>query len=201
MKTTKKYGLEFAGPRRVRRGGWLTLLTALTVLTVITAIVGWLMWLVHRASTAGDVMPVMSGMRPALRAAGFGLPEWVAYGLVGTLTMSVLALSAWNAIMGPRPAIEDGDGWADAPGIDVEESTEPWMAELQAMMARRHVLVSVRQCRQIRALCVPRHRMDLVMLDAFLRRELGLRLFVTSLKEVQAICGKADVGGKEGAAA
>lgn len=195
MKTTNKYGLEFAGPRRVRRGGWLTLLTALAVLTVITAIVGWLMWLVHRASTAGDVMPVMSGMRPALQAAGFGLPEWVAYGVVGTLTMSVLALIAWNAIVGPRPAIEVGDDWKDAPGLDVEEGMEPWMAELQALMARRHVLVSVKQCRQMRALCVPRHRMDLVMLDAFLRRELGLRLFVTSLKEVQAICGKA---GKEG---
>lgn len=106
---TNKYGLEFAGPRRVRRGGWVTLLTALTVLTVITALVCWLVSLVHRAAMCGDVMPPM-------RMAGFGVPEWVAYGVLGTLTMCVLALGAWNVIVGPRPAMEDGEGWADKPG-------------------------------------------------------------------------------------
>lgn len=185
---TNKYGIEFAGPRRVKRGGWVTLLTALTVLTVITAMLWWLVSLVHRAATCGDVMPPM-------RMAGFGVPEWIAYGVLGTVGMSLLGVLAWNAIVGPRPAMEDGEGWSDAVAPATEEITEPWMVELQALMARRHVQVSTKQCRQIRALCVPRHRMDLVMLDAFLRRELGLRLFVTSLKEVQAICGKA---GKEG---
>lgn len=188
MKTVNKYGLEYAGPRRARRGALKQWLIDLVIGAVAMALLWWLFSLVHRAATVGDVMPPR-------RMAGFGLPEWVAYGVVGTLTMSVLALIAWNAIVGPRPAIEEGDDWKDAPGLDVEEGMEPWMAELQALMARRHVLVSVKQCRQMRALCVPRHRMDLVMLDAFLRRELGLRLFVTSLKEVQAICGKA---GKEG---
>lgn len=105
---TNKYGIEFAGPRRVKRGGWVTLLTALTVLTVITAMLWWLVSLVHRAATCGDVMPPM-------RMAGFGVPEWIAYGVLGTVVMSLLAVIAWNAIVGPRPAMEDGEGWGDKP--------------------------------------------------------------------------------------
>lgn len=194
MKTVNKYGLEYAGPRRARRGALKQWLIDLVIGAAAMALLWWLFSLVHRAATVGDVMPV-SGLKPELRTAGFAVPLWVAYGVVGTLTMSVIAVIAWNAVVGPRPAMEDGEGWSDAVVPDVEENMEPWMAELQALMARRHVLVSVKQCRQMQALCVPRHRMDLVMLDAFLRRELGLRLFVTSLKEVQAICGKA---GKEG---
>ncbi len=188
MKTVNKYGLEYAGPRRARRGALRQWLMDLIIGAVAMALLWWLVSMVSRAATVGDVMP-------PLRMAGFGVADWIAYGVLGTVVMSLLALIAWNAIVGPRPAMEDGEGWSDAVVPDVEELAEPWMAELQALMAQRHVLVSMKQCRQIRALCVPRHRMDLVMLDAFLRRELGLRLFVTSLKEVQAICGKA---GKEG---
>lgn len=102
MKTVNKYGLEYAGPRRVRRGGWVTLLTALTVLT---ALVWWLVSLVHRAATRGDVMPVgaQAGYEvpkgtPMLLAAGFGVPEWVAYGVVGTVVMGILAWLSWGAM-------------------------------------------------------------------------------------------------------
>lgn len=188
MKPVNKYGLEYAGPRRARRGAMRQWLIDLIIGAATMALLWWLFSLVHRAATCGDVMP-------PLRMAGFGVADWIAYGVLGTVGMSLLGVLAWNAIVGPRPAMEDGEGWSDAVAPATEEITEPWMVELQALMARRHVQVSTKQCRQIRALCVPRHRMDLVMLDAFLRRELGLRLFVTSLKEVQAICGKA---GKEG---
>lgn len=117
MKTVNKYGLEFAGPRRARRGAlkqWLIDLVMIAVAIGLIALIWWLLSLVSRAATCGDVMP-LSGLKPELRTAGFGVPEWVAYGVLGTLTMSVLALVAWNVIVGPRPAMEDGEGWADKP--------------------------------------------------------------------------------------
>lgn len=189
MNTMNKYGIEYAGPRRVKRSGWMTVGTALTVLTLITAVICWLLWLVHRASTAGDVMPVMGGMRPALRAAGFGLPEWVAYGVVGTLTMSVLGLAALNAIL---PRRTDADEVAARWQHDVMEEgmQEPWQKELSEWFKQRDVWISAKNARQMQALAQPDHVMALPMLDSYLRRELGLRLFVTSLMEIQAICGK-----------
>lgn len=105
---TNKYGLEYAGPRRARRGALKQWLIDLIIGAAAMALLWWLFSLVHRAATAGDVMPPM-------RMAGFGVPEWVAYGVLGTLTMSVLALAAWNVIVGPRPAMEDSEGWADKP--------------------------------------------------------------------------------------
>lgn len=190
MKTVNKYGIEFAGQRRVKRSGWMTVATALTVLTLITAVICWLVWLVYRASTAGDVMPVMGGMRPALRAAGFGLPEWVAYGVVGTLTMSVLGLAAWNVILPRRTQCDEVASARWQQEVMDEGLHEPWQQELSEWFKQRDVWISAKNARQIKALAQPDHVMALPMLDSYLRRELGLRLFVTSLMEIQAICGK-----------
>lgn len=114
MKPVNKYGLEYAGPRRARRGALRQWLIDLVIGAAAMALLWWLFSLVHRAATCGDVMPVR-GLKPELLMAGFGVPEWVAYGVLGTLTMSVLALVAWNVIVGPPPAMEDGEGWADKP--------------------------------------------------------------------------------------
>ena len=146
---------------------------------VAMALIWWLFSLVSRAATVGDVMP-------PLRMAGFGLPEWVAYGVVGTLTMSVLGLAAWNAIL---PRRTDADEVAAA-RWQHEVMEEPWHKELSEWFKQRDVWISAKNARQMQALAQPDHVMALPMLDSYLRRELGLRFFVTSLMEIQAICGK-----------
>lgn len=117
MKTVNKYGLEYAGPRRARRGALKQWLIDLVIGAVAMVLLWWLFSLVYRAATVGDVMPLgaQAGKPMLLRAAGFGLPEWVAYGVLGTLAMSVLALLAWNAIVGSRQAMDDGDWGVDKP--------------------------------------------------------------------------------------
>jgi hypothetical protein len=72
-----------------------------------------------------------------------------------------------------------------------EVEAEPvWMRELMGLFARRGILLTRRNCEQMRALCAPDHPLALVMLDSYLRRELGTRLFVTSLMEIQSVCAK-----------
>jgi len=64
------------------------------------------------------------------------------------------------------------------------------MRELMGLFSRRGILLTRRNCEQMRALCAPDHPLALVMLDSYLRRELGTRLFVTSLMEIQSVCAK-----------
>ena len=203
MKTVNKYGIEFAGQPRARRGwkrrlgGWLWSLVWMVLVSL--ALWGLFAWATGRVTgLTGVTSLTMARPASAMRLAGFGVPEWVAYGITGTLVLGILARLAWGAM---QEAFQIGE-LSEPPehdGLEVEANAapmvEPWMEELRAMMRRRNSVITDKQCRQIRALCVPRHRMDLVMLDAFLRRELGLRLFVTTLKEVQAICAKGDVTG------
>lgn len=68
---------------------------------------------------------------------------------------------------------------------------EAWRLELERFFAARGALIADWQARHMRALCVPNHAQALVMLDSFLRREFKMRLFMTSLMEIQAICAKA----------
>jgi hypothetical protein len=184
MNSNNKFGLEYAGPRRVRRGGWMTVLTALTLLT-LAALAGWLWCWVRHAAVFGDVMPPM-------RRAGF--PDWVAYGAVGTVVAFMLARVAWDVCVEPSKAGND-----ETRRTNEKDRDEPvWMRELMGLFARRGILLTRRNCEQMRALCAPEHPLALVMLDGYLRRELGSRLFVTSLMEIQSVCAKSLTGEARG---
>lgn len=194
MKTVNKYGIEFAGQPRARRGWkrrlgcWLWSLVWMVLVSL--ALWGLFAWATGRVTGLTGVSSLtMARPASAMRLAGFGLPEWVAYGVVGTLTMSVLALIAWNAI---QPKRADADEVAARWQHDVMEEgmQEPWQKELSEWFKQRDVWISAKNARQMQALAQPDHVMALPMLDSYLRRELGLRLFVTSLMEIQAICGK-----------
>jgi len=197
MNSRNKYGLEFAGPRRVMRGWWMTVLTALTLLT-LSALAGWLWSWVRHAAVVGDVMPSM-------RRAGFGVPDWVAFGAVGTVVAFMLARVAWDVCVEPGKAgneetraersetddRREPEGEQSESMANEEDREEPgWMRDLMGLFARRGILLTRRNCEQMRALCAPDHPLALVMLDSYLRRELGTRLFVTSLMEIQSVCAK-----------
>lgn len=189
MRTMNKYGIEFAGPRR-RGCAWRRYLGCALWMIMGLVMLAWVMWAMWHAEDTTRGVPMLRG----------GFPDWVAFGIVGTLVMGLLGRLAWGAMKEAfqiqelaEPPEHDA---MEAGGNAIPPSDERWMEELRALMRQRNTVISDKVCRQIRALCVPRHRMDIVMLDAFLRREMGLRLFVTTLKEIQSICGKA---GKEGA--
>lgn len=193
----RRFNLEYMGPRR-RSPKWKRPASlALWIFVILLVISLWLygLWLQkYGAFGAAVSQPVM----PVLRA---GFPDWVAWGVLGTAVLLTLGVLAYRSIF--------AEAWNEEDGLPVtvegemntqlRGSAEPWMHELMGVFARRSALITEIHCRQIRALCVPRHRLDLVALDAYLRREVGLRLFVTTLLEVQAICAKADEDGKEGA--
>ena len=178
MNSTNKYGLEYAGAKRRtwkwKLGCflWETLLGAMVMMAL-----WWLFSLVSRAASLGDVMPPM-------RRAGF--PDWVAFGAVGTVVAFMLARVAWDVCVEPGKA-----GNEETRRTNEEDREEPgWMRELMGLFARRGILLTRRNCEQMRALCAPDHPLALVMLDSYLRRELGTRLFVTSLMEIQSVCAK-----------
>lgn len=195
MKTmnTNRYGLQYAGPRRVRRGALKQWLIDLVIGAAAMALLWWLFSLVHRAATVGDVMP-------RLRLAGF--PEAVAYGVVAVLVIAVL----WRLRVGVMNERQEEEIWR---GEDLETvsttADDRWMDELMAWFSRRHVLLTREQARDIRRICVPDHRMAIVELDGFLKKRMMLRLWVSSLLEVQQICQRSEPetvivdGGKEGA--
>ena len=215
MKTLNEYELlkleRFRSRRRERRGWkrrlgcWLWLLLAVLLLAL---------WLVG-AAKVGDSTFNVERSTLNVQLAGFGVPDWVAFGVVMTLVLAVLGRLAWGWCVeaDERSAYEEESALGEIEREMQSELRGPvvvepeWVVELRAFFERRGALMTRRQCDQVMALCVPRHQLDLVMLDAFLRREMGQWLFVTSLKEVQAICGggaemgtgvTALTGGKEG---
>lgn len=158
MKTVNKYGLEYAGPRRARRGTLKHWLIDLILGAVAMALLWWLFSLVHRAATVGDVMPLgAQAGKPMLRTAGFGVPEWVAFGVVGTLVMGILGRLAWGAMQDAfqirEPQMADGDGWGDktVPGevvdpLKVGGNTIPPSEEMPAGLTRRDAALIVHAC-------------------------------------------------------
>lgn len=110
-----KYGLEFSGRRRVKRGWGWTLLTALTWLT-LAALAGWLLH-VLRSAAQGTVRTTMGPLPLAMAATGGGVsPEvatWVAWGVL-TLCLVGLGVHAWRRVMWHA---EDGGGGRVRPTI------------------------------------------------------------------------------------
>jgi hypothetical protein len=178
MNSNNKYGLEYAGAKR-RTWKWKLgcFLWELLFGALVMMVLWWLFSLVNRAASLGDVMPPM-------RRAGF--PDWVAFGAVGTVVAFMLARLAWDVCVKP-----DCGGNDETRRTNEEDREEPgWMRELMGLFSRRGILLTRRNCEQMRALCAPDHPLALVMLDSYLRRELGTRLFVTSLMEIQSVCAK-----------
>jgi hypothetical protein len=185
MNSNNKFGLEYAGTRRVRRGWWMTVLTALTLLT-LAALAGWLWSWVRHAAVFGDVMPPM-------RRAGF--PDWVAFVAVGVVVVFLVARLVWDAWMERREMRSAVSEQPEIGGHAIPPSEVPvWMHLLMAFFARRGVMLSRGQCFEIRGICVPNHRLALVWLDGWIREHLRLRLFMTALLEVQSLCSVADEG-------
>jgi len=95
-----KYGLEFSGPRRVKRGWGGTVLTVLTLLA-LAALAGWLLH-VLRSAAQGTVRTTMGPLPLAMAATGGGVsPEvatWVAWGVL-SLCLVGLGVLAWRRIM------------------------------------------------------------------------------------------------------
>ncbi|MCG3206294.1 MAG: hypothetical protein KCHDKBKB_03028 [Elusimicrobia bacterium] len=89
-----KYGLEYAGPRRSRRE-WRGTLLAVLVLLGLSALCGWLWSVVARFTFE------VSGVRTA------GVPEWVAFGIVGTLGLCAMAAWAWSQMLPPAGTEDD----------------------------------------------------------------------------------------------
>lgn len=196
MKTVNKYGIEFAGQPRARRGWkrrlgcWLWSLVWMVLVSL--ALWGLFAWATGRVTgLTGVTSLTMARPASAMRLAGFGVPEWVAFGVVGTLVMVLLARLGWGAMQEAfrigEPDMQNGDGWADQ-CVTTTADAGDWLPRLVEWFARRHVMLSRGQAIDIRRICVPDHRMALVELDQYLRKRMKLRLWMTSLLELQQIC-------------
>jgi len=145
MNSNNKFGLEYAGPRRVRRGWWMTVLTALTLLT-LAALAGWLWSWVRHAAVFGDVMPPM-------RRAGF--PDWVAFVAVGVVVVFLVARLVWDAWMERREAAQN-----DETRMRNEEGRMPeGMSRADAARIARAAAAELELCRRmvdgaLRSMCV-----------------------------------------------
>lgn len=176
-----KYGIIYMGRRRQAKSWW-RMVAAMIASAGIAALAVWLLHLVRRAATLGDVMPVRHA----------GLPDWLAWGLLIVMVLMLLALACWRALLGPQQMwldMQEAGKWQQEV-LEGQGNDEPWIDELTAFFRHRDVWITPKMARQMQALATPEHAMALPMLDAYLRRELQLRLFVTSLMEIQAICGK-----------
>lgn len=117
MKPVNKYGLEYAGPRRARRGALKQWLIDLIIGAAAMALLWWLFSLVHH-STAHGAEALTS---ETLRLAGWSVSSGVAGLIVGVLALG-LVMRLWlmarreKLFLLKSPAMEDGEGWADAPG-------------------------------------------------------------------------------------
>ena len=184
--------------REVRRNTWQGRLLNAVVLVVCAGVLWHVMPPAWREAVIEwwDTLAIKDGLKPELRTAGFEVPEWVAYGIVGTVVLMIIGLKAWQWIVGP----EEAETLAMPPEHDPMETASmddpPWMLELMAFFQRRGVVLSKAHCWALRARAdgrgapgmVPDERLPLLLLDAWMREHLKLRLFVSTLKEVQAIC-------------
>lgn len=156
--------------RRKAAAKWLVLLVLLVVGTM-------------HACRAGD----------GTTTAATSLPWWVVpVIMVGILI--VLALILWSALVGIEDMQTDGDPAATDLRADHSDlNTDAWIRELRAFFRHRWVLVTDEQCREMSALCAPDHPAAISMLDDYLRRRMGLTLFVSTLLSIQEICLKREV--------
>jgi hypothetical protein len=208
MKTTSTLELmkleRYRARRRTRRGGkrrlgiWLWVMVAALVLALVGAARA------ERPRSARNdewrmrneefVLPHSGFDIPAKRA-GFGASDTLAVGIVLCVIVGLLVRLVRGAAAERR---NEEAGMANEEfvllhsGFFIPAEPEPWMVRLRAFFAARGVLITDAQAVEMRVVCVPEHPLGLVWLDAFLRRELRLRLFMTSLLEVQGICGRVD---------
>jgi hypothetical protein len=168
-----KYGLEFMGERRARRDWRGTVMMAL-VWTALAAVAGWL-WSCAKAPTG------------RLIRAGL-VSDWVAYGVVGTICIAVLALLAWRSFAEAMLIDDHGDVM-----LDQEEEMEerPCSAALDAvhdfLMTKGIVFVSDTEMEVLVELA---RGGSLVAMDKHVRSQWKKRLFVTSLMELMALCAR-----------
>jgi len=184
--------------REVRRNAWQGYMMQALVLLVCAVVLWWVMPPAWREAVMQwwDAVVIKDGLKPELRTAGFGMPEWVAYGLVITVVLMIIGVKAWQWIVGP----DEADTLAMPPEhdpLEVASMDDPqWMLELMAYFQRRGVLLSRANCWALRVRAEGRgapgmvkdERLPLLLLDAWVRQHLKLRLFVSTLQEVQAIC-------------
>lgn len=183
----------------VRRNAWQCRILNAVVLAVCAVVLWWVMPPAWREAvmewvTSLTALTPVTAVEPM--RAGFGVPEWVAYGLVMTVVLMMMGLKAWQCIVGP----EEADTLVVPPEHDplqVASMDDPqWMRELMAFFQRRGMLLSRANCWALRVRAegrgalgmVPDERLPLLLLDAWMREHLKLRLFVSTLQEVQAIC-------------
>lgn len=125
--------------------------------------------------------------------AATSLPWWIVP-VVMTCILVVLALILWSAIMGIEDMQVDGEpATTDLRADHSDPHTDDWTRELRAFFRHRWVLVNDEQCREMAALCAPDHPAAISMLDDYLRRRMGLTLFLSTLLSVQEICLKREV--------
>lgn len=188
---TNRLTLEFTGPRR-RSSAWHRYLGCALWIIMGLVMLAWVMWAAWHAEDPTRSVPMLRG----------GFPDWVAFGIVGTLVLTLIGHWAWMAICGPRVDEEAMEQRllrcsTSAPSTD-------WMPCLVEWFARRQVMLSRGQAVDICRICVPDHTRALVELDHYLRTRLRLKLFMSSLMEVQQICLRSEpedvvITGKEGA--
>ena len=180
--------------REVRRNAWHGYVMHAMVLLVCVVVLWWVMPPAWREAVMEWVTP-LTALTPVTAVepmrAGFGVPEWVAYGLVMTVVLMLMGLKAWQCI------VTVGEPLRDEEPVETAALEDPrWMLELMAYFQRRGVVLSRAHCWALRARAegrgapgmVPDERLPLLLLDAWVREHLKLRLFVSTLQEVQAIC-------------
>lgn len=183
MNTVNKYGMEWAGPRRKaswkrRLGCWLWSLIWMVLASL--ALWGLFAWATGRVTGLTGVTSLTMAKPAAVRMAGFGVPEGVALGVV----VVIVGMLLWRLVCGARLEADEERERCYTTTVDAGD----WLPCLVEWFARRHVMLSRGQALDMRRICVPDHRRALVELDQYLRQRMKLRLWMTSLLEVQQIC-------------
>lgn len=158
MNTVNKYGVEWAGPRRKaswkrRLGCWLWSLIWMVLVSL--ALWGLFAWATGRVTGLTGVTSLTMAKPAAVRLAGFGVPEWVAYGVVMTLVLGILARLAWGAMQEAFQIqeMEDGEGWGDKPvpfqiadPLEVGGNAIPPSEVMPSGLTRRDAALIVHAC-------------------------------------------------------
>lgn len=181
MKIRNNYGMQYAGPKRRQNGPWKRRTgMALWVLVAVLLVLGYCTAQGAQNAQAEETALVICGMA-----------DWVAFGVLVTLVLAMLGVWAWQCI------VTVGEPSRDEEPMDTPPLDDPkWMRELMAYFQRRGVLLSRAHCWALRVRAEGRgapgmvkdERLPLLLLDAWVREHLKLRLFVSTLQEVQAIC-------------